>query len=371
MEVLGNTTYNLAEEEKNEERNRKAAEEAARKEEKKALKDDKRKSKDNKGKTLGTVFGLGGTKDEPQAKNGNEATEQLAAAPSGNTEENTVAAPRAPGPDEHIEVDSIYKSSVVPTNNEPSTSKSPALKAADGAGDDPNTSPKAGDSKVKSWLKSRFRRSTNPSAEDEAGDKSFVGGAALTGANVETAAAKSNASTSEGKPGEDSMREVALAGKSEPEDMYGASDEEASEEEQAVSPPVEPVPVIARPSTPSISSLSSSDLEEDATQSAAQPGDAAAPEQERGRRGFRDRLLGLGLNKKAPKESGKSQGDDEDDNSSSKKDEDDFEEARDTFDEGPTLAPPPKLTPIASIGPSKGSAGTASPARDSRFSEEF
>ena len=195
-------------------------------------------------------------------------------------------------------------------------------------------SPEKGDSKVKSWLKSRFRRSTNAGSAEE--EKTFVGGAALTGAGM------TERQSSE-KARDDSMREVAMAGKTEPEDMYGASDREA------VSPPDEKAESAALGADPSISSLSSSDEEQQQEQ-------GGKDDSNRGRRGFRERFLKKPLGKTTTQESASDNQDAE------------FEEARDTFDEGPSLAPPPKLTKVMSGGSGK---PTSSPVRDSRFSEEF
>lgn len=318
------------------------------------MKVEKRKSRDHKAKGLGAMLGLGGAKEEGTASADDEPQARTATVISSAPQEEVNAVQTST--DRPIEVDDAFKERSGPITNEPSGAGQ--LATTHGAEDEHATSPKSGDSKVKTWLKSHFRRSTNPSAEQDV-DKSFVGGATLVGGPP---IAKSTTSTSEGKPGNDSMREVALAGKSEPEDMYGASDDE--EVERNVSPPRETLEM-ARQRSLSISSLSSSSKEH--VNKDNQGEDSAPLEQERGRRGFRDRLMGLGkTNRKASTES--SQGDARDDSSSNNdRQDDDFEEARDTFDEGPALAPPPKLPLVGASG----SKGSGSPARDSRFSEEF
>lgn len=304
---------------------------------------------------MGAVFGLGGGKDENLLSGESEDIRQTTTSTSPTTIEDANAI--RPSTEGQIEVDAAYKKSPALAADHPSEAEKLATQSGE-AGGKPITSPRSGDSKVKTWLKSHFRRSTNPDTENDA-DKSFVGGAALGGSAT---VAKSTTSTSEGKPEEDSMREVALAGKSEPEDMYGASEDE--EAERDVSPPHEP-PEMARQQSPSISSLSSSNEEADVANLVEE---MAPPERERGRLGFRERLKGLGkTNRKTSKDNSRTSNKNEDTSEDDKQDEE-FEEARDTFDEGPALAPPPKLTQVVGAASSKGS---GSPARDSRFSEEF
>ena len=168
-----------------------------------------------------------------------------------------------------------------------------------------------GDSRVKSWLKSRFRTSSKAQKdmEDDGKKPGFIGGAALTGAGAgETTDSPDRAKS-------DSVREVAMVGRSstrETDDLYGSS-------EKAVSPVHDAADTRAGRS-PSISSMSSDDLNEE------------GQNLPRGRRGFKERFLG----KSATQESG------EDKN-------DEFEEARDRFDEE-KLTPPPKLSTLAEGG---------------------
>jgi hypothetical protein len=189
-----------------------------------------------------------------------------------------------------------------------------------------------GDSKVKSWLKSRFRTSskTQRDMEDDRKKPGFIGGAALTGAGA--GAGETGGSPDRAKS--DSVREVAMVGRSstrETEDLYGSS-------EKAVSPVHDGADGTADRS-PSISSMSSSDLDED-----------GKPNAPRGRRGFKERFLG-----KSTQQTG------EDKN-------DDFEEARDTFDEG-KLTPPPKLSTLAEGAPK--SSNSPSSRERSKFKEDL
>ena len=194
-------------------------------------------------------------------------------------------------------------------------------------------SPAKGDSRVKSWLKARFSSSNKTPKETEDGDANkpaFVGGAALTGANA------GDTSDSPERARDDSVREVAMVGRTsthETDDLYGSSEKNAS--------PVNDATEKRASRSPSISSLSS---KED---------DAEGKEKtQRGRPGFKERLLG----KSATRESA----------------DDDFEEARDTFEEE-KLEPPPKVATIAEGEPSsKSSKYSNSPSRDrSKFTEDL
>jgi hypothetical protein len=197
--------------------------------------------------------------------------------------------------------------------------------------DDANLSPASpskGQSKVKSWLTGRFRRSSKPAKDADDGEdrkSGFIGGASLTGASL-------TAELDEDKPREESMRDVAMAGRPTTHEVVTCPRRDT---------PVSPVNESQERKTnddASVSSLSESG-EEDS-------GKKRKPQ--RGRLGFKSRLLRKTNNKRA---------DDTDDN-------EEFEETRDTFEE--KLAPPPKL-PAASLT----SKASGSPVRDSRFSENL
>lgn len=188
-------------------------------------------------------------------------------------------------------------------------------------------SPSKRQSKVKSWFAGKFH-SSNKTAKDgddpDANKPSFIGGASLTGASS-TAGGGGNRSRDE------SMRDVAIAGKLPPVHPIVTK----PQSERSVSPVDESRGTKANDSS-SISTLSDS-----GEQLSGKKG-----KRRRGRLGFKDRLLGK-TNTKSLNDT----------------DEEEFEEARDTFEEE-KLAPPPKLT-AASVT----SKPSASPVRDSKFSE--
>jgi hypothetical protein len=177
-----------------------------------------------------------------------------------------------------------------------------------------------GDSKVKSWIKSRFRTLSKAQKDMEEGSvrkPGFIGGATLTGAKAgETGGSPDRAKS-------DSDREVAMVGR-ETDDLYGSS-------EKAVSP-VNDAADRTEGRSPSISSMSSSDLDEE--------GKSKAP---RGRRGFKERFVGK---------------------------KDDSEEAHDTFDEE-KLTPPPKLSTLVEGGTSAKSSNSPSSRERSKFKEDL
>lgn len=192
------------------------------------------------------------------------------------------------------------------------------------------TSPSKRQSKVKSWFAGRFRSSSKPAKESDDGNinkAGFIGGAGLIGAS-------STAEAGEDKAREGSMRDVAMAGMISP-----------------ISPihPLVTIPPTDQPIAPVNASLNRKATDNASISSLSESDDEASGKKEkqrRGRLGFKDRLLG----KKTSRTSNDS-------------DNEKFEEARDTFEEE-RLAPPPTLT--AAGGTSKAS---ASPVRDSRFSE--
>jgi hypothetical protein len=175
-----------------------------------------------------------------------------------------------------------------------------------------------GDSKVKSWIKSRFRTSSKAQKdmeEDSTRKPGFIGGATLTDAGAgETG-------------GSDSDREVAMVGRSstrETDDLYGSSDKAIS--------PVNDVGDRTEGRSPSISSMSSNDLDEE-----------GKPNVPRGRRGFKERFV------------------DKNDNS---------KEAHDTSDEA-KLTPPPKLSTLIEGGTPAKSSNSPSSRERSKFKEDL
>jgi hypothetical protein len=188
-------------------------------------------------------------------------------------------------------------------------------------------SPSKRQSKVKSWFSGKFHSSKTAKDGDDRDDNQsgFTGGASLPGAASTTAGVGDRLK-------DDSMRDVAMAGKLPPVHPIVTK----PQSESSVSPIIENQGTKPSDSL-SISTLSESDEE-------------TAPDKKgkgrRGRLGFKERLLGKTKAK-----------------SSNDTDEEEFEEARDTFEEE-KLAPPPKLT-AATVA----SKPSASPVRDSKFSE--
>ena len=371
-------------EEQREEKAKRDQERAKLAEEKRAQKEDKRRSKDNKtkGNLLG-VFGLGSSAAAGvSAPTGDAAatadvevpildpiptTEPLATTP-GLTEQ----APEVPFEAiEPEEKEDVFVSPVEPTSTSPDKDdgdgllahlhspktdvtlkplkETPAesaiepepkvIAATDSERATSPTSPTK-ESKVKSWWTKRFSRSNKPAqtsediATEEAEKKpaGFVGGASLTGA------AASTTSPSDERPREDSMREIAMVGRTSTNETGDGGLYSASEPE--VSPPAQEDLERRGRSSPSVSSISWSD--DDQAEQTNKP---------RGRTGLRDRLMGKTTSKVSNEEDK----------------EDEFEEARDTFEEE-KLAPPPKLTTVS------GDAGArpgGSPIRDSKFSEDL
>lgn len=187
-------------------------------------------------------------------------------------------------------------------------------------------SPSKRQSKVKSWFTGKFysNKSVKDSDEGNDGPSGFIGGARLVEGGSTTAEVGVD-------PGDDSKRDIALAGKLPPVHPIVTK----PQSESPVSPVIESQGTKPSDSV-SISTLSESD-------------EASSDEKRkrrRGRVGFKDRLLG--------KTKAKSSHDAE---------EDELEEVRDRFEEE-RLAPPPKLTATALATKS-----SASPVRDSKFSE--
>jgi len=181
-----------------------------------------------------------------------------------------------------------------------------------------------GDSKVKSWIKSRFRTSSKTQKDMEEGNvrkPGFIGGASLTGTKANEAGGSPDRAKS------DSDREVAMVGRSttrETDDLYGSS-------EKAVSP-VNDAADKTEGRSPSISSMSSRDLDEE-----------GKPNAPRGRRGFKEKPVDKN---------------------------DDFEEARDTFEEE-KLTPPPKLSTLVEGGTPAKSSNSPSSRERSKFKEDL
>lgn len=312
----------------------------AAKERERVAKEENRKSKDGKGSRFAGLFGTAGAgaATATAAAAGGAATEALEVTSSPKPTD--VHFPTTVPQPEEAPADSQETDAPVPAQGATVVEDTPAPAAetvdreeptgARAPTDEPitavpaeDTTPQAtptpkGDSKVKSWIKSRFRTSSKAQKdmeEDNARKPGFIGGATLT----DTGAGETG--------GSDSDREVAMVGRSstrETDDLYGSS-------EKAISP-VNDAADRTEDRSPSVSSLSSSDLDEE-----------GKPNVPRGRHGFKERFV------------------DKNDNS---------EEAHDTFDEA-KLTPPPKLSTLIEGGTSAKSSNSPSSRERSKFKEDL
>ncbi len=223
------------------------------------------------------------------------------------------------------------------------------------------------ESKVSSWLKTKFRRSSKPAKPSEAGrepisesapsqEKGFIGGANL--------AAASNTSVNRSGTG-NSEHEVAMAGKSsatasapittsaDNEDLYGASPAAVAHPRRSLS-------------SSSISSLSSSEGE---ARGRPRLPREPKPIQHNLRTSLRGKhpvgpIVAGGAVAVDPVPAAKGTGRDLDKESSDEEVEEQFEEARDTFDS--EVLKPPRTLGDGGVG-----RGSDSPVRDSKFSEDL
>lgn len=210
-------------------------------------------------------------------------------------------------------------------------------------------SPTASSSRMKSWMKGRFRSKSN--AQKGAGSMPMV-------SEATTVAVPTTKESGTAGLRADSMRDVAMAGRTtnETEDMYGG-DREVSAEGAAVNAGT------GRRSS-SISSLSS-------TYSIHEPVVGVNTEQHdlesenRGRQGFKQRLM----NRVKPSKN-KSRPDAPLERAVSTTTEDEFEEARDTFEEE-KLAPPPPLSSVHGEGSGAKASSPRGSRERSRFTEEL
>lgn len=224
---------------------------------------------------------------------------------------------------------------------------------------DTATSPR--ESRVKSWMKVKFTGRSEKQKEPTA--------APVATTTLPAATSVSKEEDSEQVPRVDSMRDVAMAGKTstnETQDLYGSGRDVSPVRDQTVGTTA----VGAGPRrSSSISSLSS----EDVAKETSKPADfslgttqtAESDGEQRGRTGLRDRLLNKIKSKKEPvKEQNTVQP------VPSNTTDDEFEEARDQFEEE-KLEPPP---PLSSVTAETSGGKTMSPkgSRDrSRFTEEL
>jgi len=365
---------------KEEEKRLQKSEQLMEKERARAEKEEQRKSKDQKPGRFSTLFGRSGAATGAGVTG---ATGVAAVAPINETpttaEPQTTSAVPIEGETIHDQVTSPTPATTstppVVTRIEPASS-SPAetqiapttseRKSTDGRRsmenrvstdqeNDTASSPKQ--SRVKSWMNVHFRSKSSTQKETEA----------------TPAVAQADAATEKGKtvdrdetlPRTDSMRDVAMAGRTttnESDDMYSAGRE--------VSPERSIPNKTARSRSPSISSLSS-DAEQDYKPttdfSLGTTERSAGESEERGRSGFKQRLL---KKIKPNKEKTKDETMRKVMTNKSNTTDDEFEEARDQFEEE-KLAPPP---PLSTLAGESGATKTVSPlgSRErSRFTEEL
>jgi hypothetical protein len=353
--------------EKEKARSEAAAEKERLRAQKEAEKEEKRKSKDTKGTNIGGALaggalgasaagGAAATTDGVAIRPGTTTEAPNAVEPEGDTVHDQVTVTQTNEDDPFVDSkeDTLDNGEVTPIPIEQGIARSAPTTTSRQMGETPASPPK-GDSKVKSWFKTRFRSGSSTQKTEEA--SGFVGGAALTGTGVPEQSEE---------PKSDSERNVALAGRSttnESDDMYGGA--EPTTTAAAAAPE-------ARSRSPSISSLSSSDYGEPSRE--AGPEGSVASDPPRGRRGFKERFL----NKIHAKEPAPAVAADSPvaaaKVSSGTQEPDEFEEARDTFEEE-KLAPPPKLTDVvADDGPGpamKAVSPTPGSRERSKFTEEL
>ena len=340
------------------------------------------------------------TEDARPSTSGSESTEPAEESVYDNedTAEDTaeVAAVKE-GEDEKEEEDRI--AAPTPVSPEPAQNQDTTVSPTVGA-EEPTSpaSPSKRNSRMKSWIKSRFRSSSSAQVSGSTAE-----------AEQPTISEPIKGSADEDKARSDSMRDVAMAGRTtandeENEDMYGdgVAVEPVSPVKEAAKDDDEPGPAV-QDRSPSISSISS-DEEAPRTAttaiSATDPSSGHEPHfydevtseesqtkvltdkppsevtesdtESRGRKGFRSRFLNRvkSINKskkkqvtiaeeeptthKAPiEQTGTEDEPIEETNTVTTEpheDNDDFEEAKDTFEEE-KLAPPPKLTAAATGSP--------------------
>lgn len=232
---------------------------------------------------------------------------------------------------------------------------------------------------IKSWFRGHFKRDSKPSNEDAdepvdakpekrsrrkslfGGDKdkekrsSFAGGAALTGASVSTESVE--------KDREDSLREVAMAGRQESNRDSVSSVYEVGEPSSSAAPPV--VATRSRSSS-SVSSLSSSSSSSNGTREK----ETVTPNASK-RLSLKERFFKRGRTLSKSQDT-KGKGAVPEDTANNTKDEDvsddDFEEARDTIASEP-LSPPMTLKEMVNRDKKAALAENASPHRETKFVE--
>lgn len=213
---------------------------------------------------------------------------------------------------------------------------------------------------VRSWMKTRFGRKSNAQEDrDVVHSRQGINDSSTKGNDVER----------DEMPRTDSMRDVAMAGRTttnETEDMYSSSRAEVSPER-----PAGIASAATRDRSTSISSISS-DEQHQRIEGETEPESRSfslgttteqSDSEPRGRTGFRNKLM----KKIKP---GKEVQDEKAVDPVASNSEDEFEEARDTFQEE-SLAPPPALSTLTGEGGKSKPISPKGSREGSRFTEEL
>lgn len=342
---------------------------AAERERARLEKEEKRQSKETKPGRLSTILGRSGgaavgTGAAGTAAGALASTEE----PTTTTTVPVTSESAGEGQTFHDQVTSPTPAAVATTtiSQEPSgtiPSDTPTLPTSSEAGrkslenrsslEEDNTmgaSPAKSSSRVKSWMKVRFRSKSNTQKENESMSAM---------PETTTEAPSTTKAMDEAGPRANSMRDVAMAGRtttSETEDMYGA-DREVSPERGAAN-------VDATRRSSSISSMSS-DYSTPETKLATSTEQSGPATDNRGRQGFKQRLL-----KKVKPNKNKAKEENAVEPVGTNTTEDEFEEARDTFEEQ-KLAPPPPLTSLPGESNGMKAISPKGSRERSRFTEEL
>ncbi|KAI9844071.1 MAG: hypothetical protein M1838_002327 [Thelocarpon superellum] len=216
------------------------------------------------------------------------------------------------------------------------------------------TSPSKADSRVRSWFKEKIGRRLSKSNAGADGEKGFVGGKNLTGGDTSSGSLE---------PRDESMREVALAGRSDP-----AAAVEPEPRGRTRSP---------SPLYPSVHGALHPGPDDAAMLEETYKGELTPMEEAESKTMTDAGLKGTDADTRKEAEEGKEEretggGEDEEDET------EEFEEARDQFDAKvatPATALPSFISSTLSPSPSASTSTprriSRSPVRDSKFSEEF
>lgn len=251
---------------------------------------------------------------------------------------------------------------VDPTSTRMSSDVRPSIEKQAITDDEVEPSSSPNKSRVKSWMKVKFSGRGDK-------QKETVAAQAVTG-TTSGQTTDAVADESEQVPRVDSMRDVAMAGKTstnETQDMYGSGREVSPVRDTALGTTAASNP---RRSSSSVSSLYNDSVRE---QEVSKPtefalGTTQPPEsdgEQRGRTGLRDRLMNKIKTKKEQKKDPEAVRP-----AVTNTTDDEFEEARDTFEQE-TLEPPPALSTVAGETTARKAMSPKGSREGSRFTEEL